>query len=453
MPAKRRRRAACRTSPKEVRPLGAGEAEADSAAAEEEKKKASSTLPKPVELEQAVGRREGKRRARSGLRHRVEGDGKPKTDASGGPEVEGGKLTDVPRTRKVKRKLPRKKKPVEGEEKFGSDALGQRLQRKKRARRHARCGDVLASANSGPAVDSASNAEEAAAARGVQRTDAPTATERPRRKKRALHNSCGFGAEVPAAGPVQPESQCHVMEGPDSGGAALPAAEVVPHAGDDKVEEKPALACLKICVGNLSWWVDKGMVWTLFEKYGTIENVFMLTDWWTGHSRGVCFVTFKDGAAATAALDLDGTQYEDRKIRVNLAIDKTGPGGTDGVPGKGGGRASSASGKGRGKGKGKPDARSVATMALGNAPEGCAGVFARGLSFEVTEADLTKVFAQCGSGPARVRILADQHTGKSKGKAFIDFANDAAVRAALQLNGAELKGRKLCLEYSKCPAV
>jgi len=100
---------------------------------------------------------------------------------------------------------------------------------------------------------------------------------------------------------------------------------------------------------------------------------------------------------------------------------------------------------GRGKCKGGQNSQ-PAMLALGDKPSGCLGLMCRGLSFAVSEEDLIAAFSYCGGGPTRVRLLVDA-AGDSKGKAFLDFASEAAVGEAMKLYGTKLKGRKLILEY------
>mmetsp|Transcript_129357 Transcript_129357/g.314273 ORF Transcript_129357/g.314273 Transcript_129357/m.314273 type:complete len:534 (+) Transcript_129357:74-1675(+) len=240
----------------------------------------------------------------------------------------------------------------------------------------------------------------------------------------------------------------------------------------EKQETEEEAACVKVCVANLPTSMGKGHIWKLFEDCGEIEDVFLLKDWWTGASRGVCFITFSDAKASHLALQRDGEDHLGQALRVNLALDRQkgkgsdkgsgGPKGWGKAAGRGeGGDKGSGSpkgwgkvagrGEGGGKGKGKDKGKGKAPpamFALNDKPAGCVGILLRGLSYAVTEADLKECFANCGSGPSRVRLLVDAD-GTSKGKAFLDFANEAAVDEAIKLTGTKLKGRKLCVEYSR----
>ncbi|CAK0910884.1 unnamed protein product [Prorocentrum cordatum] len=204
--------------------------------------------------------------------------------------------------------------------------------------------------------------------------------------------------------------------------------------------------------------MDKDAVYEHFRPCGQIDALFLLRDWWTQASKGICFITFADQGGVEAALKHDGTELEGQKLRVNLAADR------DGLKGKGGGRGSGKSpgdgqqgGSGRGYGKSQGKGRgggAPATLALGSQPpEGCRGLLVRGLAWWVTEESLRSFFGKCGEGPTRVRVLKEKSTGESKGKAFVDFADAAAVEEAMKLNCTPLDGWKLRLEFAMSRSV
>jgi len=95
-----------------------------------------------------------------------------------------------------------------------------------------------------------------------------------------------------------------------------------------------------IFVGNLNFNTGEDELRQLFEAYGQVERVSILTDRDTGRSRGFGFVEMannEDGEKAIAALN--GSQVGGRTINVNEARPKTdrGSGGGD-RGGRGGGK-------------------------------------------------------------------------------------------------------------------
>ena len=101
-----------------------------------------------------------------------------------------------------------------------------------------------------------------------------------------------------------------------------------------------------IFVGNLSFNTNEDEVRQLFESYGQVDRVSIMTDRDTGRSRGFGFVEMNsndDGEKAIAGLN--GSQLGGRTINVNEARPKAervgggGGGGRDrGGRGGGGGR-------------------------------------------------------------------------------------------------------------------
>jgi RNA recognition motif-containing protein len=100
-------------------------------------------------------------------------------------------------------------------------------------------------------------------------------------------------------------------------------------------------------VGNLSFNTNEDELRQLFESYGQVDRVSIMTDRDTGRSRGFGFVEMasnEDGEKAITALN--GSQVGGRTINVNEARPKTersgggGGGGRDrgGRGGEGGGR-------------------------------------------------------------------------------------------------------------------
>lgn len=70
-------------------------------------------------------------------------------------------------------------------------------------------------------------------------------------------------------------------------------------------------------------------------------------------------------------------------------------------------------------------------------------IFVGNLDFGATEDTLRQLFAEYGAVD-RVSIITDRDTGRSRGFAFVEMANDAeADRAITALNGYFLGGRSL----------
>jgi RNA recognition motif-containing protein len=79
-----------------------------------------------------------------------------------------------------------------------------------------------------------------------------------------------------------------------------------------------------IFVGNLSSSVTEAVLDSLFEAYGTVERVSIVTDRETGQAKGFGFVDMSDdGEADKAIAALNGKDIEGRTLTVNEARPKT----------------------------------------------------------------------------------------------------------------------------------
>ncbi len=72
------------------------------------------------------------------------------------------------------------------------------------------------------------------------------------------------------------------------------------------------------------------------------------------------------------------------------------------------------------------------------------------LSRDTTEDTLTAALTEDGRGVKEVNILMDRETGRPRGFAFAEMANDADAEAAIQaLDGQNLDGRELKVNEAK----
>jgi cold-inducible RNA-binding protein len=77
---------------------------------------------------------------------------------------------------------------------------------------------------------------------------------------------------------------------------------------------------VNIFVGNLSFTATEQDLRQLFEAYGVVDRVNIVTDRDTGRPRGFGFVEMPDHAAATAAIQgLQGQQLAGRALNVTEA--------------------------------------------------------------------------------------------------------------------------------------
>ena len=78
-----------------------------------------------------------------------------------------------------------------------------------------------------------------------------------------------------------------------------------------------------IFVGNLSFNASEVSIRSLFEEYGAVDRVNLVTDRDTGQQRGFAFVEMPVDAEAQRAIDgLNGREFNGRPLNVNEARPK-----------------------------------------------------------------------------------------------------------------------------------
>ena len=105
----------------------------------------------------------------------------------------------------------------------------------------------------------------------------------------------------------------------------------------------------KLYVGGLPYSATESQLNDLFAQHGTVASARIITDKFTGQSRGFGFVEMSSQEEAQAAISaVNGTQMEGRTLTVNEAKpqEPRSGGGRFGGGGGGGGRSES---RGRGR--------------------------------------------------------------------------------------------------------
>jgi RNA recognition motif-containing protein len=80
---------------------------------------------------------------------------------------------------------------------------------------------------------------------------------------------------------------------------------------------------MNIYVGNLDYEVNENDLVEIFEEYGEVSSSKIITDKYSGRSKGFGFVTMEDQEEANKAVkELNGTSLKNRDIIVNEAKPK-----------------------------------------------------------------------------------------------------------------------------------
>jgi RNA recognition motif-containing protein len=97
---------------------------------------------------------------------------------------------------------------------------------------------------------------------------------------------------------------------------------------------------MNIYVGNLNYRTTEDGLRQLFEQYGTVSSVKLITDKDTGKKKGFGFIEMDSDSGQKAIDALNDKEYESRNLRVNEARsrDTMGGGGGGNRGGNRGGR-------------------------------------------------------------------------------------------------------------------
>lgn len=176
----------------------------------------------------------------------------------------------------------------------------------------------------------------------------------------------------------------------------------------------------QIWVGQLSWNVDNDWLKTEMEAFGTVTSARVQLDRTTGRSRGFGYVDFATAAAAKKAFEEgQGKEVDGRNIKIDLSTPK--------------GDVQDN------RAKKFNDQRSApsSTLFIGN------------LSFDISEDDVWNAFSEHGE-VSSVRLPKDPESGRPKGFGYVEFAAQESAATALEaLNGQELAGRPVRLDFSQ----
>ena len=76
----------------------------------------------------------------------------------------------------------------------------------------------------------------------------------------------------------------------------------------------------KLYVGGLPYSVTEGRLQEIFSAHGSVESANVISDKFTGQSRGFGFVEMSSASEAQSAIEsLNGTQLDGRTLTVNEA--------------------------------------------------------------------------------------------------------------------------------------
>ena len=207
------------------------------------------------------------------------------------------------------------------------------------------------------------------------------------------------------------------------------AAPPAPAAPKTKTADNPTGAT-RLFVGNLPWSITDDQ---LSEACGCeLKAIKRITDKESGKFYGSVFVEASDAAAAGAAVKRSGQDVGGRPVKIAFAPPRPG----DVWPPRGG----------------DSQTRQKETVVREKTPrpaDGTLKLFIGNVAYEATDSDVRKLFEPVA--PIRgVRWVTHKHSGEFKGCGYLSFHSCEETDAALeQLDGAELCGRRIRLDYTE----
>mmetsp|Transcript_1927 Transcript_1927/g.3690 ORF Transcript_1927/g.3690 Transcript_1927/m.3690 type:complete len:387 (+) Transcript_1927:105-1265(+) len=174
-----------------------------------------------------------------------------------------------------------------------------------------------------------------------------------------------------------------------------------------------------------------------------VTHIKWITDKETGKFYGSAFCEVRNSKDAAKCLGkLNGSNLMGRPMKINYAPVRSGEEG-DWPPRSRvitGGKVANAGG-GQAGGSG--------IKAMSEKPEGCAKLFLGNLSYDIDDEGITKFFMGVEAEIKSVRWLHHKDSGDFKGCGYADFWNAEACEKAASLNGKNLLGRPIRIDWAE----
>ena len=180
----------------------------------------------------------------------------------------------------------------------------------------------------------------------------------------------------------------------------------------------PKTSCNGIFINGIPYETTEEELRELFSPYGNIEIIKLPKYQDSGRNIGYCHIYYSSSESASKALELDNYTLGKRYLKVSLAN------------------------------KNSDELNESEKINPNDVPIDCITAFIRNLPYETTEKDVGDKFRSCGKIKA-IRFVYNSQTKKFKGFCYIDFKEHKSLLKALELNGKELQGRKLQVDFEK----
>lgn len=196
----------------------------------------------------------------------------------------------------------------------------------------------------------------------------------------------------------------------------------------------------RLFLGNLPFAVDEASLSAFLP--GTVTHIKWITDKETGKFYGSAFVEMDNSLSAAEAVAMAGSKLIGRPIKINFAPARDGD--VWPPPKKvvsGGNTTTTATTTG-----GQAGGKGIKAMSV--KPENCTKLFIGNLSYDIDDEGITKFFAGVDAEVKAVRWIHHRDTGDFKGVGFVEFWNTEACEKAATLNGKNLLGRPIRIDWT-----
>mmetsp|Transcript_7310 Transcript_7310/g.10344 ORF Transcript_7310/g.10344 Transcript_7310/m.10344 type:complete len:352 (-) Transcript_7310:1867-2922(-) len=186
----------------------------------------------------------------------------------------------------------------------------------------------------------------------------------------------------------------------------------------------------RLFLGNLPFAVDEAGLGAFLP--GDVTHIKWITDKETGKFYGSAFCEMDNSKNAAEAVAKAGSQLMGRPVKINFAPAREG----DIWPPE----KKVVSGGGQAGGTG--------VKAMSEKPENCVKLFIGNLSYDIDDDGINKFFDNVGAEVKAVRWLHHKDSGDFKGCGFVEFWNPEACDKAATLNGKNLLGRPIRIDWT-----
>ena len=193
----------------------------------------------------------------------------------------------------------------------------------------------------------------------------------------------------------------------------------------------------RLFLGNLPFSVDESSLNAFLP--GEMTHVKWITDKETGKFYGSAFIEMDNSVSAADAVAMAGSKLIGRPIKINFAPAREGdkwPPEKKVVTGGGGGNTTGGQAGGTG------------VKAMSAKPDNCMKLFIGNLSYDIDDEGIIKFFGAVDAEVKAVRWLHHKDSGDFKGVGFVEFWNTEACERGATLNGKNLLGRPIRIDWT-----